>query len=101
VSLGIVVDDTVHFLGKYIHARKNKSLSSRQSIAYSFETVGSALITTSVVLSLGFFVLALSSFAINSILGLMVGMTIIIAILFDFLILPVILLAANRIKFAR
>ena len=96
VSLGIVVDDTVHFLSKYIHARKTKGLNAEQSITYSFDAVGGALITTSVVLSLGFFVLALSSFAINSILGLMVGMTIIIAILFDFFILPVVLLMLNR-----
>ncbi|MDF1643148.1 MAG: MMPL family transporter [Pseudomonadales bacterium] len=96
VSLGIVVDDTVHFLSKYIHATKALGLNAEQSITYSFDAVGGALITTSVVLSLGFFVLALSSFAINSILGLMVGMTIIIAILFDFFILPVVLLMVKQ-----
>ena len=96
VTLGIVVDDTVHFLSKYIKARRDLGKSSEESVVYAFEQVGKALVITSVVLAIGFFVLALSDFTVNSSMGLMVGVTIIVALLFDFLFLPTLLMKVDR-----
>ena len=47
VALGIVVDDTVHFLTKYLRARKEKDMSPEQAVKYSFNTVGAAIVITS------------------------------------------------------
>jgi predicted RND superfamily exporter protein len=58
MSLGIVVDDTVHFLSKYLRARREKNMDSHQAVQYAFSTVGLALIVTSLILVVGFFVLS-------------------------------------------
>lgn len=91
VTIGIVVDDTVHFLSKYVRARKVKGLSPREAIEYSFSTVGSALVVTSVILSVGFAVLMLSPFRMNATLGALSALTIIVALIADFTFLPALL----------
>ncbi len=61
-TLGVIVDFTVHFLSKYELARKEFKKSVEESVIYSFETVGFALIIMTVVLALGFSVLNLVTF---------------------------------------
>ncbi len=92
LSLGIVVDDTVHFLTKYKHARQKKGLNKREAIAYVFETVGLAIIMNTIILMAGFFVLTFSTFKINQELGMLTTITIGLALVFDFLLLPGLLL---------
>lgn len=96
ISLGIVVDDTVHFITKYRRGREVKGLSPEDSIHYAFANVGSALIVTTIVLTLGFGLLTLSDFGLNSMTGLLSAITISIALVFDFLILPPILMFLDR-----
>lgn len=91
VTLGIVVDDTIHFLSKYLRARRELGMNSEQAIHYAFNTVGSALIVTTVVLVSGFSVLLLSLFKLNGDLGAMASMTFAIALLLDLLLLPALL----------
>lgn len=91
LSLGIVVDDTVHFLSKYLAARR-RGESAEQAIEYTFRTVGSALLTTSVVLVCGFSILGLSDFTGSSSTGIMMALTIAVALVVDFLLLPPLLL---------
>ena len=98
ITLGIVVDDTVHFLTKYLRARREKNLSSEESVLYAFRLVGKAIITTTVVLAAGFMVLAQSSFDVNASMGLMVAITIVIALVWDFLFLPALLLKLDKKK---
>jgi predicted RND superfamily exporter protein len=92
MTLGIVVDDTVHFLSKYLRARREGGLSSADAVIYAFSTVGRALIITSFVLIAGFLVLALSSFELNSGMGLLTAIVIAFALLADFLLLPPLLM---------
>jgi len=92
MTLGIVVDDTVHFLSKYLRARREKGLDTEQAVRYAFLTVGSALVVTSVVLVAGFAVLAMSSFKMNSDMGLLTAIIIILALAADFLFLPALLM---------
>ncbi len=96
MTLGIVVDDTVHFLSKYLRARREKGLGSEDAVHYAFRNVGMALFTTSVVLVLGFLVLAFSSFHLNSGMGLLTAIVIAFALLADFLLLPPILMHFDR-----
>ncbi|MBA57062.1 MAG: RND transporter [Pseudomonadales bacterium] len=95
ITLGIVVDDTVHFMAKYLRGYQETG-DVKAAIHYAFEHVGAALLTTTVVLSLGFGMLALSDFNVNAILGIMVSMTIVIALVFDFLFLPSMIILLSR-----
>ncbi|KAA3633092.1 MAG: RND transporter, partial [Proteobacteria bacterium] len=101
MTLGIVVDDTVHFLSKYLRARRERSLDPADSIRYAFISVGPALLTTSVVLIAGFSLLAFSAFKINAGMGLMTAMTIAIALVVDFLFLPPLLMLFEEKRHAR
>ncbi|MDH5327085.1 MAG: efflux RND transporter permease subunit [Gammaproteobacteria bacterium] len=92
MTLGIVVDDTVHFLSKYLRARREKNLNSQEAVRYAFTTVGLALTITSIVLVMGFLVLSLSSFQLNSGMGLLTSVVIAFALMADFLFLPPLLM---------
>ncbi len=98
MTLGIVVDDTVHFLSKYLRARREKGLSSPDAVRYAFSTVGMALWVTSVALVAGFLVLSLSAFELNSGMGLLTAMTITLALIADFLLLPPLLMKFEEIR---
>jgi len=95
MTLGIVVDDTVHFLSKYLRARREKGLDAQDAVRYAFNTVGLALVVTSIVLISGFFVLTFSAFQLNSEMAIMTAVTIIFAIVADFLLLPPLLMALD------
>lgn len=92
MTLGIVVDDTIHFLSKYRHATERKGLSSTAAVRYAFSTIGVAMSTTSIVLVVGFLVLGMSHFSINSEMGLMTAITISVAMLLELLLLPPLLM---------
>lgn len=98
VTLGIIVDDTVHFLSKYIRARREKNLSSEDAIRYSFASVGKALWVTTMVLVAGFSVMATSSFKVNADMGLLTAITILIALIVDFFFLPPLLMLLKSKK---
>jgi predicted RND superfamily exporter protein len=92
MTLGIVVDDTIHFLSKYIRARREQNLSAEDAVRYAFSTVGVALWVTSLALIGGFLVLSTSSFELNASMGLLTSIVIAFALLADFLLLPPLLI---------
>ena len=92
MTLGIVVDDTVHFLTKYRRARSELGRSPPDAVRYAFVTVGRALLTTSLVLVAGFLVLSLSSFELNAGMGLLTALVIALALVADFFLLPPLLM---------
>jgi len=92
MTIGIIVDDTVHFLSKYLRARREKKLNAEDAVRYAFSNVGSALVITTVVLTAGFSVLMFSTFKLNFDLGLITALTIALALIVDFLMLPALLI---------
>ncbi len=99
MTLGIVVDYSVHFLSKFLRAKREKGLNTEDAIRYAFSTVGVALFVTTIILFANFSVLALSDFGLNSQMGLLTAVTIVVALLVDFFFLPPLLLyLANRNK---
>ena len=96
ITIGIVVDDTIHFLSKYLRARRENGMTSIDAVRYSFQQVGPALWVTSLVLVAGFGLLALSGFTPNANLGLLTAMIIAAALLLDFLLLPALLLWLDK-----
>jgi predicted RND superfamily exporter protein len=98
MTLGIVVDDTVHFLSKYLRARREQNLSPDDATRYAFHTVGKALIVTTLIISAGFFILSFSSFAMNSNMAKLTSIVIGIALLADFLFLPPMLMKLEGVS---
>lgn len=101
LSLGIVVDDTVHFLSKYLRARREQGLDTEDAIRYAFSTVGNALLVTSAVLVGGFMVMQFSHFHPSNNMGILLAVTILMALLVDFLFLPPLLMFLDRNKNSR
>ena len=97
IAFGIIVDDTIHFMTKYVAARKTGLLPS-ESVQSAFRSVGRALLATTVVFALGFVVFGASGMSTNQALGLLVGITVIVALLADFLFLPPLLMALDGTK---
>ena len=96
MTIGIVVDDTIHFLSKYIRARREDGLDGPDAVRYAFQTVGTALVFTSVVLAAGFAVLSFSAFDLNAGMGRLTAVTILFALTADLLFLPPLLLWLDR-----
>jgi predicted RND superfamily exporter protein/outer membrane lipoprotein-sorting protein len=92
MTLGIVVDDTVHFLSKYLRARREHKMNSPNAVRYAFNTVGMAMWITTLALVAGFIILSLSGYRMNSDMGMMSGLTLILALGLDLLLLPALLL---------
>ena len=95
-TLGIIVDDCVHFLSKYVNARRDLNKSAEEALRYAFNSVGIALVFTSATLMIGFIVLSTSPFLINSTLGILSAITVFAALAIDFLLLPAVLLIVDR-----
>ena len=98
MTLGIIVDDTVHFMSKFLRAQRELGYDARAAIIYAFETVGKALVTTTVVLLCGFVVLSTSSFALNSYMARITVIIIIAALIIDFILLPALLVLVSKEK---
>ena len=92
MTLGIVVDDTVHFLSKYRRARHELGHASPDAVRVAFRTVGRALVTTSLVLVAGFVVVSFSSFELNASMGRLTALVIALALMADFFLLPPLLM---------
>lgn len=95
MTLGIIVDDTVHFLAKYQYAIK-QGKSAETALKYVFSNVGVALVTTTFVLGAGFAVLTFSDFVLNADMGLLTVIIIVAALIVDLTFLPALLLWLNK-----
>ena len=98
MTLGIVVDDTIHFLSKYLRARRERNMNAEDAVRYAFRTVGVALTVTTIVLVAGFTVISQSNFLVNSQMGALTAVTITIALIVDFLFLPALLIRLDKDK---
>ncbi|MFK7976058.1 MAG: RND family transporter, partial [Halioglobus sp.] len=95
ISIGLVVDDSVHMLSKYIVARK-KSQSPEQAVDYSLDKAGSAITITTASLALGTFVLVFSNTFYYQNVALLLTPIIVVALLLDLLFLPQLLIRYDR-----
>ena len=96
MTVGIVVDDTVHFLSKYRHARRENGQGPEEAVRYAFDTAGRAMFTTTVVLVAGFLILVFSPFVPTAQVGVLTAMIIGFALLADLTLLPALLTALDR-----
>ncbi|MEO1661154.1 MAG: efflux RND transporter permease subunit [Pseudomonadota bacterium] len=101
VAVGLVVDFTVHFLSKYLRARREEDQTIEDSVRYAFRTAGAAIFVTTIILAAGFAVLVTSSFKLNADLGLLTALAVIFAMLINFLLLPSLFLTFGKSRAER
>jgi len=98
VALGIVGDDTIHFLDEYLIARRREGLGTEAAIRYAFRHVGAALGVNVTILILGFSVLDLSALKPNNFLGLMTALSLFFSLAFTYFMIPAMLMYFDKDK---
>ncbi len=96
MTMGVVVDDTVHFMTKYLRNRRSGNMSPTASLSATFEQVGPALLGTTLMLALGFALLSQSGFEVNQQMGALTSLVIVIAFIADFLLLTSLIMLFDR-----
>ncbi len=95
MAIGVIVDDTVHFIYNF---RKyyERTGNVHQAIRDTLLGTGRALLLTSLILCNGFFILIVSSLSLLSVFGMLTGVTIIFALLADLILAPALIVLVNR-----
>jgi predicted RND superfamily exporter protein len=88
--LGIVVDDTIHFLHHFRRAFEETS-DVEQAVRDTLHTTGRALFITSMVLCGGFFIYTVAYLANNVRFGIVCGSAVLFALAADFFLVPALL----------
>lgn len=96
IAFGISVDDTIHFLAKFRQELKYNTHDFRRCILVALRETGISMIYTSIVLFFGFLVFAFSEFGGTKALGVLVSLTLLVAMFANLLILPALLLFMER-----
>ena len=97
ITFGIAVDDTIHFLSKF-KIELNKGKSVIYALKRTYISTGKAIVLTSIILISGFLLLLMSDFLGTYYLGLMICITLFVAILADFYVLPLLLIYFYKAK---
>ena len=97
IAFGISVDDTIHFLAKYRQELLMNNWNIRKSVFSALHETGVSMFYTSVVLFFGFFIFVASDFGGTIALGLLVSITLMLAMLSNLLLLPALLLSLEKI----
>lgn len=90
VALGLVVDDSIHFLSR-LKLELKVTGSTTQAIEVAIQGTGRPIMFTSIILSFGFAVLTLASFNPVIHFGILSSIVIFLALVFDLVVLPAIL----------
>jgi predicted RND superfamily exporter protein len=88
IAMGIAVDDTIHYIHRYLEELNG---SSEEAVERSHGSVGYAIVYTSFIITLGFSLLAFSDFVPSVLFGLLTGLAMIMALVWDLCLLPVLL----------
>ncbi|MFK7913817.1 MAG: RND family transporter [Pseudomonadales bacterium] len=97
ISIGLVVDDSVHILSKYLSAKRSGK-SPEDAIQYSLDKAGSAITITTLSLAVGTFVLVFSQTFYFQNVALLLTPIIVVALLLDLMFLPPLLLRFERFR---
>ena len=95
IAFGISIDDTIHFLAKYRQELKTKNI--KESVEISIKETGVSMIYTSIILFFGFSIFMASNFGGTQALGLLVSLTLFVAMLTNLVLLPSLLLSLEKL----
>lgn len=96
IAFGISVDDTIHFLAKYRQELKYFDWNIKKSVVAALRETGYSMIYTSIVLFFGFGIFTASSFGGTVALGLLVSITLLVAMFSNLILLPALLLTLEK-----
>ncbi len=96
IAFGIAVDDSIHFLSRFQKEYQDKNLL--EALRASYLSTGKAIVVTSLILLGGFMSFCLSSFAGTFYIGLLVSITLLVALIADLTVLPVLLIKVLKEK---
>ena len=96
IAFGISVDDTIHYLAKYRQELKTKQWDLKQCVIMAIREAGLGMFYTSIVLFCGFSLFFMSQFGGTKALGLLVSLTLLVAMITNLVILPTLLLSLER-----
>ena len=96
IAFGISVDDTIHFLAKYRQELNMKSWNIREAVLLALKETGVSMMYTSIVLFFGFMMFAMSTFEGTRFLGILVSITLAVAMSTNLLQLPSLLLEFEK-----
>jgi predicted RND superfamily exporter protein len=96
IAFGISVDDTIHFLAKYRMELKNRAWAQSECVINALKETGLSMFYTSIILFCGFNMFSLSQFGGTQALGMLVSLTLIVAMITNLVVLPSILLSLHR-----
>ena len=96
IAFGISVDNTIHFLAKYRQELSVTNWNIRQSVFRALRETGVSMIYTSTVLVFGFGIFALSSYGGTQALGILVSITLLVALISNLIILPSLLIGLEH-----
>jgi predicted RND superfamily exporter protein len=94
IAFGISIDDTIHFLAKYRQELKTKNISS--AVETSIKETGVSMIYTSIILFFGFSIFSASEFGGTQALGILISLTLFVAMLTNLILLPSLLLTLEK-----
>jgi len=97
IAFGISVDDTIHFLSKYRQELLLNNMNIKIAVIKALKETGVSMIYTSVVLFFGFGVFMISNFGGTQALGMLVAITLLIAMLSNLILLPSLLLTLDNL----
>ncbi len=96
IAIGLAVDDTVHFIINF-KRYYGESGDVRYAVGHTLHTAGRAMLTTSIVLSIGFFLFMFASMNNVFNFGLLIGLAIVFALIGDFFLAPALMaLSADK-----
>lgn len=96
IALGISVDDTIHYLAKYRQELRYHKWDLKECVIIAIKESGLGMFYTSIILFCGFSVFTFSQFGGTQALGLLISVTLLVAMITNLLILPSLLLSLDR-----
>jgi len=96
IAFGISVDDTIHYLAKYRQELKSKQWDLKECVIMAIREAGLGMFYTSIVLFCGFSMFSFSQFGGTQALGLLISLTLLVAMVTNLVILPTLLLSLER-----
>ena len=96
IAFGISSDGTIYFLSKYRQELKQNKRSISDAISVTIMDTGFSMIYTAVILFFGFSIFAASDFGGTAALGLLISITLLVAMITNLILLPSLLLSINK-----
>lgn len=96
IAFGIASDGTMYFLTKYRQELRKFGGSISKTVSLTIQETGISMVYTAVILFSGFFIFSVSSFGGTAALGILISVTLFIAMCSNLIFLPTLLLSLQK-----